>query len=592
MMTSWNKIADYLQLVTLASVALIAGCGGDDAVNNKTLPEGWSSACTVIDSPDEGQSIIRCADGTSAIVQDGRPGLRGDDAEACVIEAGADDTQELVCPDGSKTTIDSTSSCTIVAEGDDKILRCADGTEANLGDGSGGPITPGGDCDILKGNLWVNNALDVAQLQGAGCAEVTGDLLIEAADLPDIKGLSKLTSVGGELIIKNNSALTTLEGLENLTSVGRGIRIEANQALTSIEALAKIGGVNKVNLQHITLRANPALTSLKGLEGVEQVGQLIVDDLEALTSLEGLEGLRTMGEGGVITLRALPALTSVAALGELNADPASLVLDGLDELASLQGLGGMKKIGDLHIQNVGKITDLTALAPDYITGELVVRDNAALTSVAGLEVMNYLAPNGLILTLGDLIIEGNPELTTLEGLKTIQIVEGDILVHQNAKLTALWRDAAGFGDSGPSRARRLIIRDNDALLGGPIYDSSAIFKEVIIEDNDALTSLGRLSLLEGNEEDRPDRVVIRNNAALTSTMNLEVNELKELIIEGNSSLTSLTLFNLLVRERLRVVENNILNKCQAYALSTPSSGERPAIIEIWGNNGINAAMCP
>lgn len=591
MMISRNNIVAYLQLAMLTSITLVVGCGGDDAVNNKTLPEGWSSACTVIDSPDEGQSIIRCADGSSAIVQDGRPGLRGDDADACVIEAGADDTQELVCPDGSKTTIDSTSSCTIVDKDDDKILRCADGTEANLGDGSGGTITPGDDCDILKGNLWVNNALDIAQLKGAGCAQVTGDLLIEAADLPDIKGLSKLTSVGGELIIKNNSALTTLEGLENLTSVGRGIRIEANQALTSIEALSKIGSVNKVNLQHITLRANPALTSLKGVEGVEQVGQLIIDDLEALTSLEGLEGLRTMGEGGQITLRALPALTSVTALGELNADPASLVLDGLDELVSLQGLSGMKKIGVLHIEGVDKITDLTTLAPSYISGQLIVRGNASLASLAGLEVMNYLDTNGSTLTLGELTIEANPELTTLEGLKTIQIVEGDILVHQNAKLTALWSDA-GFGDSGPSRARRLIIRDNDVLPRGPSYSSSAIFKELIVEDNDTLTDLGSLYLLEGNERDRTDRIVIKNNGALTSTMGLQINELKELIIEGNSGLTSVTIVGVLVRERLRVVENSSLDVCQAYALSTSFSGERPAIIELWNNNNINASMCP
>lgn len=591
MMSPWNQVAVYVQLTTLAlaSAALLMGCGSEDIENNKTLPEGWSSACTVIDSPDEGQSIIRCADGTSAIVKDGTPGLRGDDAEACVVEAGLNNTQDIICPDGSKVTIGEGSSCTIVEDGEDKVLRCSDGTEANLGNGS--VITPGGDCDVLKGNLWVNNALDVARLEGAGCAQVTGDLLIEAADLPDIKGLSKLTSVGGELIIKNNSELVTLEGLENLTSVGRGIRIEGNQALTSIQALSKIGGANKATLQHITLRANPALTSLQGLEGVEQVGQLILEGLDAMTSLQGLEGLRTMGEGGQITLRALPALTSVAALGELNADPASLVLDGLDELASLQGLGGMKKIGDLHIQRVGKITNLTALAPDYITGELIVRGNAALTSLAGLEVMNYFSPNGP-LTLGELVIEANPELTTLEGLKNVSTVSGDILVHKNPKLTALWNEPnSDFG--GPSEARRLIIRDNDAILSGPSYSSMASFKEVILEDNDAMTSIGSFSLIEGTESRRTDRFVIRNNASLTTTMSIELAPLKELVIEGNNSLTTLT-FNgsLEVRERLRIVENSSLDECQAYALSTPFSGPRPAIIEIWGNDPTNAAMCP
>jgi hypothetical protein len=180
MMRPWNQVAAYLQIttLTLASIALFAGCGSEDVENNKTLPEGWSSACTVIDSPDEGQSIIRCADGTSAIVKDGTPGLRGEDAEACVVEAGLNNTQDISCPDGSKVTIGEGSSCTIVEDGEDKVLRCSDGTEANLGNG-GGAITPG-DCDILKGNLWINNALDVAQLQGEGCAQVTGDLLIEA----------------------------------------------------------------------------------------------------------------------------------------------------------------------------------------------------------------------------------------------------------------------------------------------------------------------------------------------------------------------------------------------------------------------------
>jgi hypothetical protein len=107
----------------------------------------------------------------------------------------------------------------------------------------------------LEGSYTITNVLDITVLAPYTC--VTGDVMVDEArgltsiDLPNLTSVgglfirtndalsnlrfSALTSVGGNLIIGTNDALTSLNGLSNLTSVGGDLDVSSNTALPQCE---------------------------------------------------------------------------------------------------------------------------------------------------------------------------------------------------------------------------------------------------------------------------------------------------------------------------------------------------------------------
>jgi hypothetical protein len=97
----------------------------------------------------------------------------------------------------------------------------------------------------------------------AGYTSISGDMIISCPSCTDLSELICLTSVGEDLEIHENSALTNLDGLNALTSVGGDLMI---------------GGWNA---------GNTALTNLDGLSGITSVGRyLMIDFNDALPGCE------------------------------------------------------------------------------------------------------------------------------------------------------------------------------------------------------------------------------------------------------------------------------------------------------------------
>ncbi|MCP4132281.1 MAG: hypothetical protein GY754_15020, partial [bacterium] len=80
----------------------------------------------------------------------------------------------------------------------------------------------------------------------------------DTASLTNIKGLSNLKSIGGDLVIQENDGLTSLEGLNNLTSINGYVLITNHDLLTSLDALSNIETINI----DLIIRNNGGLTSL------------------------------------------------------------------------------------------------------------------------------------------------------------------------------------------------------------------------------------------------------------------------------------------------------------------------------------------
>jgi hypothetical protein len=62
-------------------------------------------------------------------------------------------------------------------------------------------------------------------------------------------------SVGGDLHVANNDALTSLSGLDALTSVGGGVTIEGNGVMTSLSGLDALTSVG----EDLTVESNAQL---------------------------------------------------------------------------------------------------------------------------------------------------------------------------------------------------------------------------------------------------------------------------------------------------------------------------------------------
>jgi hypothetical protein len=110
-------------------------------------------------------------------------------------------------------------------------------------------------------------------------------------------GLEGLTSIGGNLLIDNNDALTSLAGLDNLNSVGEGLRIYSNDSLTSLSALENLTSVGGF----LDIFYNATLISLSELHNLTSVGSYLnIENNAALMSL-GLDSLCSVNDNFYIT---------------------------------------------------------------------------------------------------------------------------------------------------------------------------------------------------------------------------------------------------------------------------------------------------
>ena len=81
-----------------------------------------------------------------------------------------------------------------------------------------------------------------------GVFVVQGDFLLQDAYLSSMEPLRHLVGVEGDLVIRNNGALTDLKGLHNLGYVEGNFHILANGliALEGLERLERVGGILKL----------------------------------------------------------------------------------------------------------------------------------------------------------------------------------------------------------------------------------------------------------------------------------------------------------------------------------------------------------
>src|SRR5690606_29923236 len=102
----------------------------------------------------------------------------------------------------------------------------------------------------------------------------------------DLSPLSSLDSITGHLEIKANLALTTLKGLDNSKYIGGDVQIDDNPLLSSItfNNLTHIG-------RGLRIDNNDKLKDLNGLEKLVSVGNIYGEDKRHVLSIVNNDSL-------------------------------------------------------------------------------------------------------------------------------------------------------------------------------------------------------------------------------------------------------------------------------------------------------------
>ena len=189
-----------------------------------------------------------------------------------------------------------------------------------------------------------------------------------------MSGLSKIDSLGGNLSIKHNIALTNIDGLSKLDSVSGSITIATNSALTKIDGLSSltyIGGGLKID-------SNTVLLSINGLSKLDSVAggvKILVND--ALANIDGLFNL-TLIRGG-LKIDSNYALLSINGLSKLDSVTGDMTIIANTELTNIDGFHNLIYVkGDINILNNTSLSEFCGLYAllngGGLSGNLIVTD--------------------------------------------------------------------------------------------------------------------------------------------------------------------------------------------------------------------------
>ncbi|MFQ5536470.1 MAG: Ig-like domain-containing protein [Gemmatimonadota bacterium] len=232
-----------------------------------------------------------------------------------------------------------------------------------------------------------------------------GDFVVSGpADLATFAGGS-YGKITGSLFVES-TALTDLTGLESLLEVGGGVFVRFNANLSDVSALGQMGNVEG----DVIFEGNPALATPAGLPAalLEHVGGSVrILDNDALTTLDMFGNLVSV-EGDVevtgnLLLQDLDGLSGLEFIGGSLILRENAALSSLGNLPALMALPG----GDLIIEGGGVILGFPAL--EAVGGALQIGGESGF-DLSILQEAYFPA----LLCVGDLSVYANPNLSTLD----------------------------------------------------------------------------------------------------------------------------------------------------------------------------------
>ena len=404
-----------------------------------------------------------------------------------------------------------------------------------------------------------------ADLQGLSVEEITGDLKIVSTKLTELNAFASLRSVGDSLIIGLNASLTSISGFGALTRAGAALLIggfvRINGVFTRLgnpllETVSGFGMLSSVG-GDLYIRYNDALTSLPSFTSLRSVGRnLLIRNNAALTSVSGFASLSSVV--GRLSISSNAALTSVSGFASLSSVVGRLSIGG-DELTSVSGFGALRSVGgNLSIENNSEITSLPSFASlSSVGGGLQIRNNDVLTSLPSFASLSSV---GRSLTIGS-----NDELTFLPAFSSLSSVGGWLVISGNAVLTSV----SGFSSLSSVGGRLEISSNNALTSISDFASLSSVGRDLQIVNNAVLTSVSGFASLSSvgsvGSSVQERQLSIRGNASLTSLPSFPALSSVggRLQISSNDELTSLPAFPALrsIGYGITITNNPMLSVC-------------------------------
>lgn len=285
----------------------------------------------------------------------------------------------------------------------------------DLGDGE--DSSEPDECFSVVDSLLID---DNTHPDSVSCVErVLGDLVIgPTTQLLDLSMLASLREVDGSLFIGGNLSLTSLAGLDSLEQVG-WLQLRRNHNLSNLTGLDAL-----VRVDRLTISNNEGMTNLVGLPTGLAPARLEVDKNDLLQTLDGLPQFSPPSDGQAlhVEVRENPSLIELGGLSECCASQAiSLVVADNDKLSNLGGLEGFTAMTSLELYDNYGIEDFDGLDQLSAIGTLRVDyDHCNWLEQPKLHDLN----GAESLTSVDVLhIEWAAELVSLEGLEGVMSLD-------------------------------------------------------------------------------------------------------------------------------------------------------------------------
>ncbi|MEZ4931527.1 MAG: hypothetical protein R2788_05285 [Saprospiraceae bacterium] len=361
----------------------------------------------------------------------------------------------------------------------------------------------------VGGNVVISDNPLIPDVPLQDLASVTGNFEITNNDqmmetLPF--GWTTLTTLGGNLVINFNDALTTNTGFLGLSGIGGSVEFTSNPQLTSPGlALGSVGNsitiidndamtsgsVGNASMTTIPgnlyLNGNALITDGGGYINVQAIGGFLAFwENPAMTTISGLHNLQTVG--GNLDFVRNDALTALPSFGSLTSVGGRLLVQDNDGLTSISAshFPNLASIGgDWNIRDNDDLTVVAGFALlGTITGRILISNNAILASVTGLGNLTSIGTN--------LTFFNNPQLSGLSGLASVQSV-GDYLQVHNCDALASLSGLLGVQSIGGS----LFIEENNSLTDiSALSNLGSINGQIKLTNNPLLTSLSGLENID------------------------------------------------------------------------------------------------
>jgi hypothetical protein len=356
----------------------------------------------------------------------------------------------------------------------------------------------------------------IPPVQGIVTVSVTGNpQLAECCSLgPVLDALisSNVPPSSVRINISENGGGCTLEDILNCERICDGDVTLTSQAEVDAFNCTKVTG-------NLTV-TGPDITNLHGLSVLREVnGHLRIENVNA-TSLDGLSLLDSIGRALLVMNN--PSLNVILGLSCFIQEGIEISNNG--SLHQVSGFNTLKKLDWLGVQNNPKLTSVvgfdsleiiqTSYPDPFAPTGIGISNNGILGAIPGFQMLSK---------VGSIRINGNNQLTSLNGFSNVSRIEGVLAISDNSSLKVINAFENLVSIVGISRhipRAGLVLENNPLLEGFPGLSSlkevtSDQFADISVSNNASLKNIDGLSSLTTFFALNADRTLnIRNNAIL------------------------------------------------------------------------------